>query len=209
MFRRYPVDYSIIRQDIWRYALAVLIVIAGFGLFAYFIFTNISDAGSDLVQVVVPGGADLDLLEAGEYTVFYESRTFAGGKFYNTGEQINGLQIKVVEKATGRELAVYPPSGSFRYSLGSRVGQSIMAFRVDRPGVHRIEAFYAGGSGPKVVLAVGSGFGWKILSLVFSSLAIAFGSIAIAAIIAITTYLGRKKAIARQKEEERMIRGAS
>ncbi|RQW79614.1 MAG: hypothetical protein EHM14_08035 [Methanothrix sp.] len=207
MFRRYPVDGSIIRLDIWRYALAVLIVIAGFGLFAYYIFNSVSGAGGDLVQVVVPGGADLDLKETGEYTVFYESRSFADGKFFNTGEQINGLQINVVQKATGRELAVYPPSGSFRYSLGSRIGQSIMAFQVDRPGVYRIEASYVSGSGPEVVLAVGSGFAWKIFSLVLSSLAIAFGSIAFAAIIAITTYRGRIKAIARQKEEERIIRG--
>lgn len=209
MFRRYPVEGSIIRQDIWRYVLAVLVAIAGFGFFAYFIFNGISDAGSNLAQVVVPGGADLELKEAGEYTVFYESRTFADGKFYSTGEQINGLQIRVVEKATGRDLPVHPSSGNFRYSLGSRIGQSVMAFQVGRPGIYRIEASYASGSGPEVVLAVGSGFGWKIFSLVLSSLAIVFVSLAVAAIIAATTYLGRKKAIARQKEEDRIIRGLS
>jgi hypothetical protein len=209
MFKRYPVDSSIIRQDVWRYFLAVMIVIAGFGFFTYYIINGISDVGSDTVQVVVPGGADLDLSKVGEYTVFYESRSFANGKFYSTGEQINGLQIRVVENATGRILAVYPPSANFRYSLGSRTGQSVMAFQVDRPGVYRINASYASGRGPEVVLAVGSGFGWRIMSLVLSSLAIVFGSIAIAAIIAVTTYLGRKKAIARQKEEERIIRGLS
>jgi hypothetical protein len=208
MFRRYPVDDSIIRQDIWRYCLAVFIVIAGFGLFAYFIFTSISNAGDDLVQVVVPGGADLDLKVAGEYTVFYESQTFADGKFYSTGEQVNGLQISVVDKATGRDLGVYPLSGSFRYSMGSRIGQSIVAFQVDRPGIYRIDASYSGGNGPQVVLAVGSGFGRKIFFMVLSSLAIIFGSIAFAAVIAITTYLGRKKAMARQKEEDRIIRGS-
>ncbi len=165
--------------------------------------------GESLMQVVVPGSADLDLEEPGEYTIFYENQTYFNGKFYSTGEQISGLQIQVSEIATGSYLTIYSAPGSFTYDLGSRNGRAITSFKVERPGTYRVNAFYSGGSGPDVVLAVGKGVAEGIFSRVLMSIAALFGSIAVAAIIVFMTYTRRKKALNQKKEEDRLMRGAT
>lgn len=53
---------------------------------------------------MVPGNGDLQLFERGEYTIFYENQTAVNGRIYSTGEDIPGLQIKVTNKTTGREI---------------------------------------------------------------------------------------------------------
>jgi ABC-type glycerol-3-phosphate transport system permease component len=203
----FSMDGSEIQPSSLYYGLAILIIAIGFAVFAWTIYSSVSGASSELMQVVVPGSADLDLNEPGEYTVFYENQTYVNGKFYSSGGQIPGLQIRVTEKATGRELSTNPSPGSFTYSFGSRSGRSIMAFQVERPGIYRINASYPSGKGPEAVLAVGHGFTESIFSSVVIALAALFGSIAIAAIVVYATYTRRKKARDRQKAEERLMKG--
>jgi hypothetical protein len=182
-------------------------IVVGFSIFAWSIFSSFSDMGRELSQVVVPGSADLDLKEPGEYTVFYENQTYVNGKFYSTGEQIPGLQIQVSEKATGRELSTYPTPGGFTYSFGGRSGRSIMTFRVERSGIYQINASYPSGKGPEVVLAMGHGFAESIFSSVAIALAALFGSMVMAAVVVFVTYTRRKKALDQQREEERLMKG--
>ena len=200
---------SDVQPSIWYYGLSILIIIVGFIAFAGFIFTSVSDMGESLMQVVVPGSADLDLKEPGEYTIFYENQTYFNGKFYSTGEQISGLQIQVSEIATGSYLTTYSAPGSFTYDLGSRNGRAIISFKVERPGTYRIKASYSEGSGPDVVLAVGKGVVEAIFTRVLMSFAGLFFSIAVAAIIVFMTYTRRKKAMNQKKEEDRLLRGAT
>jgi hypothetical protein len=199
---------SDVQPSIWYYGLAILIIVVGFIAFAGLIFSSVSDMGESLEQVIVPGSADLDLEEPGEYTIFYENQTYFNGKYYSTSEQIPGLQIQVSDIATRSYLATYPSPGSFSYDLGSRNGKAITSFRIERPGIYRINASYLDGSGPDVVLAVGKGIVEGIFSTVLTSLAALFGSMAVAAIIAFMTYTRRKKAMNQKKEEDRMMRGA-
>ena len=161
---------------------------------------------SGLVQMTAPGNAELDLKDSGEYTIFYESQSYFNGSIYNTGGQIPGLKISVSEKASGQTLATHTATGT-TYSVGSRSGQSIAAFSVERPGIYWINTTYPKEPGPEVVLAVGKGFVEGIFYLVVVALVILFGSIVIAAVITIVTYTRRKKAILSQKEEEKSIRG--
>ena len=117
-----------VHPSIWYYGLAVLIIFIGFAVFSGSIYYGISDAGSGLMQIVAPASVDLNLSETGEYIIFYENNSFINGRFYSTGDQIPGLEIRVREKATGLDLATYPAKGSFTYSLDNRNGRSIMAF---------------------------------------------------------------------------------
>ena len=197
-----------VSPNIWYYGLAVLIIFIGFAAFAGFIYYGISDAQSGLLQMVAPAGADLFLSEPGEYIIFYENNSFINGKFYSTGEQIPGLEIRVREKATGLNLSTYPAKGSFTYSLGSRSGRSIMAFTALRAGIYQVNASYSGRAGPEVVLAIGKGMVEGIFSSIMISMAALFGSIAIAAAISYVTYRRRKEAFLKLEEEERLIRGA-
>ncbi len=191
----------------WYYGLSILIIVVGFGIFAWVLYSSFSDMDSGLSRLVVPGSLDLDLKEPGEYTIFYENQTYINGKLYSTGAQIPGLQIRISEKATGQELSTYPTPGGFTYSFGGRTGRSVMAFRVERPGIYQINATYPRGKGPEVVLALGRGFAEGIISSVVIALAALFGSMVIAAVVVFVTYTRRKKALDQQREEERLMRG--
>ncbi|MHB8118208.1 MAG: hypothetical protein ACYDHX_05725 [Methanothrix sp.] len=203
-----PVNHSnSVQPGIWYYGLAVLIIFIGFAAFAGSIYAGISDAESGLLQIAAPGGANLNISEPGEYIIFYENNSYMNGKFYSTSEQISGLEILVREKATGLDLATYPAKGSFTYSLGSRSGRSITAFKALRAGIYQVNTSYSGREGPEVVLAIGKGIVEGIFSSIMISLAALFGSIAIAAVISYVTYSRRKKALLKFEEEERIMRG--
>jgi hypothetical protein len=192
----------------WYYGLAVLILVVGLSVFAWSLFSGISGIADELIQVVAPGTADLDLREVGEYTIFYENQSYVNGSFYYTGNDIAGLQIDIMEKFTGIRLDTYLPPSSFTYSIGGRFGRAILAFQVSRPGIYRLLASYPQDyQGPQVVLAVGRGFMERIISIVIRSLAAFFGSIIIAAALGIIIYRKRQKALDRQREEERLVRG--
>ena len=148
-----------------------------------------------------PGKADITLSEAGKYTIFHEYQSVVGNKVYKT-EEISGLQCALTSQETGAEIALSSPSGSSTYTLGGRAGRSLWAFSIDKPGNYQISAWYPEDQeGQEVVLAIGSGFTGKIVGTVFSSLAILFGSIAIAVVITVVTAIKREKAIKRLKTQ--------
>ena len=200
-------DRNNVQPGIWYYGLAVLVIVLGFAAFAGSIYSGITDAESGLLQIAAPGGAELNLSEPGEYIIFYENNSYLDGKFYSTGEQISGLEVHVREKATGLDVATYPAKSSLTYSLGSRSGRSIMAFKVERAGDYQVNASYSGKEGPRIVLAIGKGMIEGIFSSIMISMAALFGSIAIAAVITFVTYRRRKKAFQKQEEEERLMMG--
>lgn len=143
------------------------------------------------------GEVELDLDEPGEYIIFYENESYFDGRFYRTAEQIPGLEIAVVEKASGRRLRTYPPAGSLAYSLGGRSGRAIMAFKADEAGIYAINASYPSGHGPQVILAAGKEIIEGMLWMIMISLSIVLGSLLIAAAITYKTYTERKRALER------------
>ena len=193
---------SDVRPSIWYYGLAIIIIILGFITFAGLIITNISDIGNGLTQFVVPGSSDLDLNEPGEYMIFYENQTYFNGRFYSSGENIQGLNISVIKVANGSHLATYPPSSDIKYSFGGRSGRAIAAFEVDDPGIYRIGASYIDGSGPKCVLAAGKGILEGVFFLIITSFTALFGSILIGGAMVLVTYKRRRKAFDKLNEEE-------
>ncbi len=198
-----------IEPGIWYYGLALLIAVMGFAAFAGSIYSGISHVESSLPQMLAPGVADFDLSEPGEYTVFCEDKSYFKDKLYSTNEPISGLVVHVRERATGLDLATYPAKSVITYSVGGRSGRSAMAFRVERGGVYQVNASYEESDGPEVVLAIGKGILEGLFSSILTSLAVLFGSIAIAVAVAFITYTRRKKALDRKKEEDRQIRGLS
>jgi len=177
------------------YALAALVFMAGWVLFAVVLFKNLSGLSSKLQQVVVPGKAELNLAQAGTYTIYYEYESVVGSKVYATGRSLSGLECAVTAKVTGADVPVSSTTVSSHYSLGSRSGFGVFDFTIDRPGIYVLSAQYAEGrEGPEAVLAVGQGFTTGILTTVFGGLAIVFGSMGLAVAIAIYTALKRYQA---------------
>jgi hypothetical protein len=189
--------------------LAALIVIAGFLIFGWTVFSAISGIGDDFIQMTAPGTKEFDLSEVGEYTIFFENLSVVGGRLYSTGDAVpSGLEIEVVDLSSGEKVDLWSPKGSFSYSFGGRSGRSIAAFAIDHPGVYRMTAWYSPGrEGPEVVLAIGHGFFEKVISAVLISFVALFGSVIIAAIILISAARRRQREEVRLREEGRLIRG--
>ncbi|HQQ36834.1 MAG TPA: hypothetical protein PK602_01910, partial [Methanothrix sp.] len=198
-----------VSPSLWFYALAIFIVLSGFAAFAGLLYSGISDSVSGLMQIIAPGNAELNLSESGEWTIFYENNSYFDGKVYSTGEEISGLEIRVREKATGIDQAVYPANLSHSYSLGSRSGRSILAFQAARAGVYQFNSSYPDSAGPEIMLAVGKGMAEGLFSSIALSMALLFGSILLASIVAYYTYSRRKRALLKREEEERLMGGDS
>jgi ABC-type transport system involved in multi-copper enzyme maturation permease subunit len=192
----------------WYYGVSILVLIVGFSIFGWWLFSSISTMAGGLIQVAAPGTADLNLQEAGEYTIFYENQSFVNGSFYSTRDNIAGLQIEIIEKSSGIRLPAYSPPGRFTYCFGSRSGQSILAFQISHPGSYQLNAFYLPDyQGPKVVLAIGHNLTERIVATVINSLVVFFGSMILSAALAVIIYRKRQKILDRQREEERLLRG--
>jgi len=178
----------------WYVVAAVILIAAVAGAVAI-VVSRIGNVGAGLVQIVVPGGADLDLQQPGSYTIFHERTSTVAGRIY-TAPSISGLRVTVRSVAAGRDIAVKRPGGSSRYDFGGRSGTSVLAFDVDAPGRYRLDAAYDDGrQQPQTVLAVGTGFVSGLLTTIALSLGVAFGGIAIALVIFIVVLLKRRHAL--------------
>jgi hypothetical protein len=183
------------------YGLAALVFVAGWVLFALVLFKNLSGLSSKLQQVVVPGKAELNLAQAGTYTIYYEYESVVGSKVYATGRSLSGLDCAVTAKVTGANVPVSSTTVNSHYSLGGRSGYSVFDFKIGRPGIYEIAAQYPEGQeGPEVVLAVGQGLTMGVLTTVFGGLAIVFGSIGLAVAIAVYTAVKRHKAMRQARD---------
>lgn len=183
------------------YLVAAGLLLAGAGAGTAHLVSGLQDLPGRLRQVVVPGETDLELPEAGTYTIYHEHRSAVGGGVYSSGPSLGGLHVEVHEKATGRAVALNAPSGSETYSIGGRAGYAVFKFEVMRPGMYTLWAGYAPRTAavvppnaPKTVLAVGQGFVWKLLGTIFGTLAFTFGGVALAVIIFVLTYVRRSRA---------------
>lgn len=76
------------------YVVAGLLLIATAAAMALFIYSRISGLAAELVQVVVPGQADLNLRETGTYTIFHEYRSVVDDKVYYAAS-LSGMHMTV------------------------------------------------------------------------------------------------------------------
>lgn len=177
---------------IW-YAVAVLAVLAGLAAGAYRIYSNIDELTKGMVQVVVPGEADL-ALEPGSYTIFHEYESSIDGRIYS-GTDVTGLLVRIVPVDGGAPIKLEQPAVTSSYTLSGRSGRSVLIFEVTEPGDYRLIAGYPEGEeNSEAVLAVGQGMTGGILSLVFGALAFASLGIAAGVAIALPTYRRRRAA---------------
>lgn len=174
------------------YVVAGIVFVASLTAFAVFLFDRIGEIGESFERFVVPGGAEIEAVEPGRYTIFHESTSTVGGMLYRVGD-VSGLVIEVVSPE-GSRLEVRSPVGSTTYEFGGREGAAIAAFEVERPGTYRISADYADGAGPETVLAVSRGFGARLFTTVFGAIGLSLGGTLLAVGIAVATFVMRYRA---------------
>jgi hypothetical protein len=147
------------------------------------------------VLAVVAGEAVLTL-DPGHYTIFHESESLVDGLVYS-GTDVSGLEVSIEPVGGGPALALKQPGMTSSYEISGRAGRSVLAFDVAQPGKYRLIAGYPQGEAKsKAVLAVGRETVGGIVSLVLSVIGIIFLGVAIAVLIAVMTYRGRRAALA-------------
>ncbi len=183
-----------IRPSWWYYVLALAVFAGGMVYFFYDLWHELPHIADSLVQVVVPGEAQLELKHGPNYTIFLEQRSVLNGKVYSTADSIGGLECKV-NGTDGEVIPVGLPNVSTTYELGGRSGHSVLEFRVPANGNYKFACRYGhGASGPKVVLAVGSGVWAGILRIALTGSLAFFGGIGAAFLIGLVTFLRRHQA---------------
>ncbi len=88
------------------YFVAALIGIAGIAGAVLVLIARLGGMTEGLTQIVVPGGADLDLKQAGTYTIYHESTSTVGGRVYQSNG-ISGLRVVVRSADSGQPIVAW------------------------------------------------------------------------------------------------------
>jgi hypothetical protein len=188
-------DIQTVRPSWWYCAFGGALIMAGIGLFLYFLFHGVFHITDDLTQIVAPGEKDLTLKSKLKYTIFLERESVVDGRIYSTNESLSGLTCFVISQTSGNKIDLYHPTATTSYELGGRSGRSVLEFVTEEAGVYRIACDYDEGShGPKAVLAVGAGMAERIISMVFRCLASMFGGMTLGAAIIVAVAILRERA---------------
>jgi|GEM_PF-469677 len=176
------------------YALSALILVIGIASFIFLLVSSLKGIDKSLARIAVPGKYDVNLVQTGKYIIFYEYESLIGDKVYKTGERIPQMRCNVLSKVTGQPVALSKPSMSYSYSF-AKSGVAVLEFTVTQPGPYEIAAWYPEGkTGQEIVLAVGKGFQEKLMTAIFSCIAVLGGSIVVAIAIFTITIIKRRRA---------------
>ncbi|MFO7899102.1 MAG: hypothetical protein R6V58_08585, partial [Planctomycetota bacterium] len=115
-----------------HYLIGAIIILVGMFIAARSIYKNIAGISNSLTRVVVPGQAEIELEEAGKYTIFHEYKTTIDGSVYWSKQDLTGLRCRLLSKATGEEIPLRLPAGE---TIGG-IGRCLRANR-KRPGTRR------------------------------------------------------------------------
>jgi len=164
-----------VRPSLWHCLWGVPFLLAGVGFTAYTLIHGIRHLTNSLVQVVVPGEAELNLKRGLTYTVFLEEQSVVNGKVYSTTESIRGLACRVSSIPRGNAVRLKRPGANTTYTVGARSGRSVLEFSIGEDGNYKFACDYGENShGPEAVVAVGSGIGEGISRLVAECLGAMF-----------------------------------
>jgi len=179
----------------WYFGLGIAAMLAGVGLFVYFLLTGIFHITDNLTQVVVPGEADLTLQANLKYRVFLEQQSVVNGQIFSVTQSLSGLTCHIRDGSAGTELPIGPSKSSLTYNVNGRSGRSVLEFTPQAAGTYHLACAYEEGKeGPKAVLAVGADFGKKLGSTLVNCFASMFGGGILGAAFLIFAYRIRQRA---------------
>lgn len=175
------------------YVISAVIFTVGIVAFLVVLITGIfSSINSMNSRFVVPGTRVIDLKETGQYNIYFEYRSTIDGRVFNT-RSIEGLMCSMKNTETGEAAEIKNPSMNASYSFPGREGRSIFGFSIDKAGKYEMKTWYESGSGQEAVLAIGKGFGSKLVTTVLTSIGILFVSMGLAIGIFLYTLIKRKR----------------
>ena len=93
------------------YALGTAAIVSGAVVLGVLLFTKLPNLAPD-IQVVVPGIHEIQLSEAGSYTIFYEYRSLVDGRIFASGQSLSDMSVQLRAKDGPATLGLSTPSGS-------------------------------------------------------------------------------------------------
>jgi hypothetical protein len=181
---------------IW-YVIALVVFVAGVAAAGVFVYLRLNNLAKELVQVIVPGEADLTFSQPGTYTIYFEPESVVNGQVYRTAGDIAGLVVRLTS-SDGDPISLTAPSFSSNYSIAGRSGEAVLTGTIEEPGQYHLTAAYADARNePQAVLAIGLGVPTKLITAIFITLGIGICSFLVAVLVAIVTFVKRRRAIRR------------
>jgi hypothetical protein len=157
------------------------------------LYLRLNGAADRMIRTVVPGEVALTLDEGGTYTIFHEYHSLVDGRLYAV-DGVSGLIVTMRSRPGGAVLALKSAVG-VSYDFGDRAGRSLFEFEVRSPGNYQLTSSYSDGRRePQTVLAVARDYVQERATTMFIAEILAFGSIALAGVIAMTVFAKRRTA---------------
>lgn len=178
----------------WWYALAAVVAVAGAVGAGAILFEGLSGLTDELTTVTAPGTTAMELTETGTYTIFRERILWTESGVHTLPAAV--MQFSLTSAATGADVELQTPSMSQTYTINDRSGVSILEFEIDQPGAYVLTGAYPPGQeGPQMVLAVASGFVGGLLTTIFGTIGVCFGSVLLAGGLVAITLVRRSAAL--------------
>ena len=178
----------------WYVVAALLFIGGGVGA-GWTLWNGISDIGSSLVRIAVPGSGELTLDKSGTYTIYHEREGVADGHV-SAVDSLNGMTVTVTDEGTGAKLAVKTPNFTGSYTINGHSGVSVLAFDVPRPGRYRLAGAYDNGkTDPKTLLAVNLGLFGRIFRTIITAICLGGAGALAALVIVLVTFFQRRRMI--------------
>ena len=117
-----------IRPSLWWAALAIPFSLAGLGLAAFFMVSEIQRVGASMAFVNVPGEMDVELKKNLSYTVFLEQTSGGGSDSAPIVALKSKVRCELHALPYGDTIPMSAPSGSATYNYGVRSGISFLDF---------------------------------------------------------------------------------
>jgi len=144
-------------QGVLIAGIVLLVIGGGLGVWSYMRAAEWVGATEDYARFEAPGRMTVQLNEAGDYSVYAESRSVIDGTARSSTLSPSHLDV-TIEDASGSALPFQQTDGSatFTYDAGAYSGELIGTFHVDAPQDVTVRATTAGGGADgTLVIALG------------------------------------------------------
>jgi hypothetical protein len=137
-------------------------------------------------RAALPARLDALVTEPGRQFIYYERGD------HHEGGDAAGLTFVglVVLGPDGQQPATRQPDGRIEYDIGGHSGYAMAMFDADRPGQYTVEAQ---GGRPGGAIAVSKSMAGAITRMVVGPLALAFVTVVAGVVLAVVTYLRRRR----------------
>ncbi len=128
-------------------------------------------------RFVVPGRVEMQLPEAGTYTLFHEYQSVIDGVVYSTPGGLSGVRFSLREK-DGGEIPLRDLTANSRYSFNGRQGVGMFTFTVEWAGTYILTVAPPDDhEQPPAVISVASGFTATLVVTILKMLGVMLVSI--------------------------------